>query len=193
MTGDRFQSGAALLAALFATVAVMLIAASAAQTALNAEKTARVERDRYLAFQSAEAALADAERDIADGARAALFADGAASAFIAGCGQAGLCSFMPAGATPAWQSADLADPAVTTAYGAFTGATLPGRAPRYIIEMVPSDPGAGHLYRVTAIGFGVRPGTQVVLQSIYRKTGAATLRASWREVANWQELHDAVH
>lgn len=191
MTRCRFQSGAALLTALFATTAVMLIGASAAQTALNAEKTARNERDRHLAFQSAEAGLADAERDVADGARAALFAEGQASAFTQGCGQAGLCRFMPADATPAWQAADLADPAVSTAYGAFTGATLPGRSPRYIIELLTSDPVAGHLYRITAIGFGVRSNTQVVLQSIYRKTGAARLRVSWREIANWQELHDA--
>lgn len=189
----RTQSGAALLTALFATVAVMLIAASAAQTALNAEKTARNERDRHLAFQCAEAALADAERDIASGARAALFAEGRSSDFLEGCGQAGLCAFMPADATPAWQSVDLADPAVSTAYGAFTGATLPGRPPRYIIELIASDPVAGHLYRITAIGFGLRSNTQVVLQSICRKNGAAHLRVSWREVANWQELHDAVH
>ncbi len=194
------QSGAALLAALVVTVAVMLLAASAAQTALNAEKSARNERDRHLAFQSAEAALADAERDIAGGfdpasARAALFASGDAGGFAEGCGRTagsvgfGLCKCAAAGAPPAWQAADLG---AAVPYGAFTGATLPGRPPRYIIELIPEPaPATRHLYRITAIGYGMRAGTQVVLQSFYRKTGAAHLRVSWREVANWQELHDA--
>jgi Tfp pilus assembly protein PilX len=200
MTGSIRQSGAALLTALFATAAVMVVAVSAAQTAVNAEKLIRNERDRQLAFQSAEAALNDAERDIAGGAdpgsaRAALFASGDASRFIEGCGRAegsiefGLCRFVPSGSAPAWQAADLDAGAP---YGAFTGATLPGRLPRYVIELVPPpEPGAGHLYRITAIGFGVRPDTQIVLQSFYRKNGTANLRVSWREVANWQELHDA--
>lgn len=189
------QSGAALLVALFVTAAVMLLAASAAQTAVNAEKLARNERDRQLAFQSAEAGLADAERDIAGGARAALFASGDASMFVEGCGRGegsiefGLCKFVAAGAAPAWQAADLE---AAVPYGAFTGAALSGRPPRYVIELMPpTDPGPGHLYRITAIGFGTRAGNQVVLQSFYRKNGAAGLRVSWREIANWQELHGA--
>lgn len=187
----RRRRGAALLTALFVLLALTIIGVAAAHTALNAEKSARNERDRHIAFQAAEAGLLDAERDIegiADptSARAALFATGSALGFADGCGRGpdnlGLCMYSPT--APAWQVADLAggDDA-TTAYGKFTGSALPtgggalpGRAPRYVIELMPlaragEDAGrqAANVYRITAIGFGVRPTTQVVLQSFYRK------------------------
>lgn len=194
MTRFDRATGAALLTALFVLVAVLIIGVSAAQAALNAEKSARNERDRHIAFQSAEAGLLDAERDIEGGAdpgsaRAALFAGGSALGFAEGCGRGqgnanlGLCAYVPV--APAWQAAELADAdgAATTPYGKFTGAVLPigggalpARAPRYVIELMPlvragDDAGqrADKLYRITAIGFGVRANTQVVLQEFYRK------------------------
>jgi type IV pilus assembly protein PilY1 len=186
--------GAALMTALFVLVAITIVGLAAAHTALNAEKSARSERDRHIAFQAAEAGLADAERDIEGGAnpvsaRAALFAGGSALGFADGCGRGqdnlGLCAY--AQAAPAWHMVNLSgatDAAVP--YGQFTGAALPtgggalpGRAPRYVIELMPlgrAGEGAGQLtanvYRVTAIGFGVRPSTHVVLQSFYRKVVA---------------------
>jgi Tfp pilus assembly protein PilX len=192
------SNGAALLMALFVLVAIMIIGVSAAHSALNAERSARNERDRHIAFQAAEAALSDAERDIEGGtdsasARAALFASGSALGFADACGRGqdsvnlGLCQYQPAGQAPAWQVADLsAADGATTPYGKFTGAllptgggALPGKAPRYIIELMPlvragedAGPRAGELYRITAIGFGVRASTQVVLQSFYRKVAA---------------------
>ena len=191
---DRPQ-GAALLTALFVLLALTIIGMSAAQMALNGEKSARIERDRHLAFQAAEAGLLDAERDIEGGAdpasaRAALFAGASALGFVEGCGAGpanlGLCAFTPA--APAWQLAELAAledgaASATIPYGKFTGAllpvgagALPARAPRYVIELMPlaragEDSGhrAGNLYRITAIGFGARDSTQVVLQAVYRK------------------------
>ena len=196
---QRRCGGAVLLTALFVLVAILAIGVSAAQIALNAEKSARNERDRHLAFQAAEAGLADAERDIEGGAdpasqRAALF-DGGALGFVDGCGRdsanLGLCSYVAGAAAPAWQLVELAAPAgaasAATPYGRFTGETLPtgggalpARVPRYVIELLPlvragEDAGqrAASLYRITAIGFGARPGTQVVLQSFYRKVPPA--------------------
>ena len=193
------SKGAALVTALCVLVALMILALSAAQSALNAEKSARNERDRHIAFQAAEAGLSDAERDIEGGnhpgsARAALFANASALGFVDGCGRdpgaanLGLCQLAPAGQAPAWQLVELAGPddasSATTPYGKFTGAVLPtggaalpAKASRYIIELIPlvragEDAGqqrAGNLYRITAIGFGVRLNTQVVLQSFYRK------------------------
>ncbi len=197
------QRGAALLTAMLVLVAVLTIGAAAAHTALNAEKSARSERDRHIALQAAEAGLVDAERDIDGGAdpasaRAVLFAGGSALGFTAGCGRGagsvnlGLCTYAPD--APAWQAADLAgsDASSAVPYGRFTGAALPtgggalpGKAPRYVIELMPlaragEDAGrrAANVYRITAIGFGVRPGTQVVLQTFYRKvaSGAGGLR-----------------
>lgn len=188
--------GAALVTVLFVLIAVLIVAVSAATAALNAEKSARNERDRHIALQAAEAALADAERDIQslDPAtpRAAMFAAGSALGFVDGCGKReddpslGLCSRVEAPGVPAWIIAPLEaeDESGAAEYGAFTGAvmptgagTLPARPPRYIIELMPF-PRAGedasqpvtNFYRVTAIGFGSRPATKVVLQSFYRKS-----------------------
>ena len=69
-------------------------------------------------------------------------------------------------------------------YGQFTGAAfqtgagpLPARRPRYIIEPMKftykgeSAETPTVFYRITAIGFGMREQTQVVLQTQYRKGG----------------------
>ncbi|NHZ64358.1 pilus assembly PilX family protein [Massilia genomosp. 1] len=191
---DR-QHGAVLLTALFVLLALMILGVSAARSALSSEKSARHERDRQIAFGAAEAALADAEHDIEGGGdpssgRAALFSRGNALGFVDGCGaerevNAGLCLHVPGHA--AWQHADLSGNDATApagvAYGRFTGAqlpsgkgTLPLRAPRYLIELLPhTQAGAdaarppGNFYRITAIGFGALDATRVVLQTFYLK------------------------
>lgn len=199
----RRRGGAALLATLFIVIALMIVVLSTAQTALNAEMAARNERDRHIAFQAAEAALLDAERDIEGGAdpaskRAALFADASALGFADDCGRGsrnanlGLCARAAGALAPAWQRSALHEDggsdAGTVAYGTFTGArmpvgsaVLPARLPRYIIELIPlaragEDAGqrGGNFYRITAIGFGPRDTTQVVLQSFYRKVAASS-------------------
>ena len=66
-------------------------------------------------------------------------------------------------------------------------------------------------YRITAIGFGARAVNQVVLQSYFRvappvsdalgKAGdrpspagpLTAMRVGWREILNWQELHQQLH
>lgn len=137
--------------------------------------------------------------------RSAVFASAsAAGSFVQGCGAGidnplmGLCRNMIGGVPPAWQTADFmnGDPAAarTVPYGRFTGhalqtadqgpthgpssgAPLPARLPRYIIEALAyNKPGeaadAGgqtYFYRVTAMGFGMRDSTRVVLQTVYRK------------------------
>ncbi|MDB5753782.1 MAG: pilus assembly protein [Massilia sp.] len=196
----RRCDGAVLLTALFVLVAILAIGVSAAQIALSAEKSARNERDRHIAFQAAEAGLADAERDIEGGAdpgsaRAMLFEGGSVVGFVDGCGRdsanLGLCAHLPGAAAPAWKVAELSAPdgagSPATPYGKFTGETLPtgggalpARPPRYLIELLPlvragEDAGqrSDGLYRITAIGFGALPGTQVVLQSFYRKAAPA--------------------
>ncbi|MES2317716.1 MAG: pilus assembly protein [Pseudomonadota bacterium] len=192
------QRGAALLVALCVMLVLLLLGVSAARSAIHAEKSARGERDRMVALNAAEAALADAERDIEGGnapgsARASLFAHGSAAGFVDGCGAGtanlGLCLRAGPGAVPAWQRARLADAAGERSieYGRFTGAmlpfgqgTLPARRPRYIIELMPyaragEDAGqrTGNFYRVTAIGFGASDTTRVVLQTYYLKAAPA--------------------
>ena len=115
-------------------------------------------------------------------------------------GALGLCLPAAKGAPALWQgmALDAAEPASgsgasrSVPYGQFTDAAmqtglgfLPARRPRYIIELLPfhppgaeagASPGSlatgNYVYRVTAIGFGAQDGTQVVLQSYYRKQAA---------------------
>lgn len=203
------QQGAVLATVLFLMLAVLMMSVSSTRAALMAATSARVERDRHVAFAAAEAAMLDAERDI-DGAagpaspRAAIFAHGDAGAFMDGCGggaeRSGLCRLAAPPAAPAWQAADLAGERAVE-YGRFSGwemptgaGLLPARPPRYLIELLPA-PGAQPRYRITAIGFGADAATIVVLQSYYTRAaaggGGAGRRLGWREIANWPELHRA--
>lgn len=183
------QRGIALITALLVLLGVSMLALGVARIAFDAERAARVERDRQLALQAAEAALDDAERDIAGGAnplsaRAAMFRSELASGFVPGCGRdpvnLGLCAFTPGG-VPAWQAIEQE---AATPYGTYTGASFPHGGPsplappRYVIELLPSvrageDAGKArqHLFRITSFGYGARPGTLVVLQSVYRGLG----------------------
>jgi type IV pilus assembly protein PilX len=193
----RGQKGATLLMALLMLVAVMLAGASAALLALHGERAARGERDRQIAFQAAEDALADAERDIAGDAgleaRAAVYSADAALPAVCGTdgggAGGGVLARAESGETPHWQAVDLGGGedggACTTEHGAYSGAAmptgqgvLPFKRPRYLIERMPCHlPGEDasavaqprYCYRVTAIGFGPRPEAEVVLQTVYRK------------------------
>lgn len=195
----RGQQGISLVASLLMLIAVLLLGLSAAQIALQGEKASRNDRDRQIAFQAAEAALMDAELDIehspdAARSRSAIFSPRKADGFTDGCGSGGtntflgLCSRAAEGLPAVWQTVDFldADPssARSVPYGKFTGqifqtgeGSLPGKLPRYIIElMVYNKPGEAadlsgrsYFYRITALGFGMRDTTQVVLQTFYRK------------------------
>jgi type IV pilus assembly protein PilX len=235
MKPRRCASGLALVCALMLMLAAMVIGLAVVRGGFVLLAAARNERDRDVAWAAAEAALRDAEHDIAGTAdpppeRAAHFGPAGASAFIDGCGRGeddlGLCR---ARSPPAWQTLDLADRdnPVLVPYGRFTGATLaighgvlPERLPAYVIERI-APPGAtarqGSFYRITAIGFGSRASTQVVLQSLYRLPLAnghgeghegdhgdgnahgdepqpqgrqlPAGRIGWGDIANWAELH----
>lgn len=177
----QYQRGVTLPVTMLLLLAALTIGASAAQMALLGEKAARAERDHLIAFQSAEDALMDAERDI-----------------NAGLGQP-LDPALTHGSAPAWQTVDLAGSGGTE-YGAFTGAametgqgTLPFRRPRYLVERIaftPADALPAYYYRVTVIGFGSRPGAETVLQASYTPP-TPVHRHSWREIMDWQALHDA--
>lgn len=184
------QRGITLLVTLLLLLGVLILGATAANMALVGERAARADRDRHLAFQAAEEAVMDAERDIegkgGPAARQAAFAGTAPDAFATDCGSAdlaGLCA-SPDGVAPAWQRVDIAEGAASAAHGQFTGTAmetgqgaLPLRRPRYIVERLRyREPGAAadeeaeYYYRVTVVGFGAREGTEVVLQTAYRKT-----------------------
>ena len=194
------QAGASLIVSLIMLIAVLLLGISAAQIALQGEKASRNDRDRQIALQSAEAGLMDAELDI-EGAkgkemvRSRIFGKDRTEGFTEGCGSGlsniylGLCTRAEGGEVPVWQKINFMDAssgATSVPYGRFTGqvfqtgkGSLPSKLPRYIIELLPyNKEGEGatkdditYFYRITAIGFGARDTTQVVLQTFYRKDG----------------------
>jgi type IV pilus assembly protein PilX len=160
---------------------------------LLTERSSRYDRDWQIAYQSAEAALLDAEFDLrgpntSAAKRVSNFTPTSLLGFTDGCGTGtdrGLCMPTAAG-KPIWYLVDFLDTgtsAKSAEFGEFTGRTLdygstgvrPARKPRYIIEAIPDrSPGGSagvprYLYRVTAMGFGPRDDTQAVLQMYFRK------------------------
>lgn len=193
------QRGVTLVIVLMLLVIVTLLGVGAARIALLGERSTRNERDYQVAWQSAEAALMDAQFDIrgpnSDGAqRVALFTPDDISKFVPGCNTSadfrGMC--WPSEGKPVWAQVDFLNDgagAPTVAYGTFTGRTFdagglgvkPARLPRYMIEVVPdltpmgsaasNNPGkvSPIMYRITAMGFGPREDVQVVLQIAFKK------------------------
>ena len=190
------QRGASLVVSMLMLVAVLLLGISAAKIALQGEKASRGDRDREIAFQAAEAALIDAEIDIenssASNSRSAIFEEKDIPVemyFKKDCatgGQSlGLCLPADPGLTPVWLTADFSGTSTTSVpYGHFTGQTMQtgvgstsARLPRYIIEIFKynresegvQEPSTTYFFRITAIGYGMRDTTKVVLQTFYRK------------------------
>jgi type IV pilus assembly protein PilX len=174
----RRQQGASLVIALMFLVVLTILGLVAVRSSTVQERMAGNDRDRAIAFEAAEAALRDAERDI----QANL---SSANPFDSACTD-GLC--MPSTvATPNWSSISWTG-ATSRIYGVNSGAgAFPlavANPPRYIIELLPDVPSGsgntlnanprsstrgGTAYRITACGWGRRPGTTVMLQSVYFK------------------------
>lgn len=195
----REEHGATLVVTLIILIAVSLMGVSTAHIALLGEKSSRNDRDRQIAFQAAEAALLDAELDISGSSdegrtRSTLFVSHRADGFIDGCGAGtmnvylGLCLHSSDQGRIAWLNVDFLDDAPATMrtvpYGMFTGQAfrtgvgmLPAKPPRYIIELIPYFKAGenaaieerSYVYRITAVGFGAREGTRVMLQTVYSK------------------------
>lgn len=174
-------AGVALVSALMLVLVASVLGVGVARMALSSLAAAQWERDHAVARAAADLALCDAEREL----RAVQ--DGA---------QPGLALGAP------------------VTYGAHTGTwmavgagLLPARPPVYLIEPV-SDaaPGQGAVFRITAIGFGTRAATQVMVQALYRKRPPAvpgeegapprppvsTGRIGWREIVAWPALRAGI-
>ena len=188
------QRGITLPVTLLLLLTALAVGASAAHMAMLGEKAARAERDHLIAFQAAEDALMDAERDINAGLGQPVEVPTQAPGAD---GQQPATSHRAT--APAWQVVDLAGGGGTE-YGALTGAaiptgqgSLPFRRPRYLVERVAYTPAGAppaHYYRVTVLGFGPRAGAEAVLQASYTSP-VPVQRHSWREIMDWQALHDA--
>ncbi len=192
------SGGASLIVVMLLLVVVSILGVSGIQVAMMGERGTRNDRDQQIAWQSAEAALMDAEFDIeglpatSTSKRNTIFKyrETDVAQFIQDCGTSGqnvgLCNFNDMG-KPAWLTVDFTATgtgAPTTQFGTFTDRTFPAgskgvqpiRPPRYVIEPI-SDPKVDrtkpenlrtYIYRVTAMGFGPNAETQAVVQMIYR-------------------------
>jgi type IV pilus assembly protein PilX len=175
---SRDQQGASLVIALMFLIVLTILGLVAVRSSTVQERMAGNDRDRAIAFEAAEAALRDAELDIQLGRSPA-------DPFDAAC-TSGLCKPSVV-ATAQWDSVNWAG-ATSRIYGVGSGAgaypLAVSNPPRYIIELLPDLPsgpggtlnknpqsssGGGNAYRITARGWGRRPGTQVELQSVYFK------------------------
>ncbi len=178
--GGHRQQGMILIIALIFLLVMTVIGVTAMQTTSLDERMASNLRDRNLAFQAAEAALRDAERDVSN--QVAGYARGISgfTNFTANCGASttgsdaddGLCKDTTAYTTPIWTTTSMtAAPSVQ--YGRFThAASISGVSaqPRYIIEGIEqtvtgcSD---NRYYRITVRAQGASANTVVWLQSTY--------------------------
>lgn len=190
------QNGVSLIIVMIILVIVSMLGIAGIQISTMAERGARNDRDMQIAWQSAEAALMDAEFDMfGPGAstRRATFTASNMSDFLPSCGTSGssigLCTLVTTG-KPAWLTVDFTATgagARTAAYGTYTGRTFaagslgvqPAKVPRYIIEPILDHNAGGdsrsqssstpaYVYRVTSMGFGPRDDIQAVVQMLYR-------------------------
>ena len=156
------QAGVSLVVVMLIMVVASLLGVAGVQISMMAERATRNDRDLQVAWQSAEAALIDAELDIqgqpvsAANKRPEVFdrkmVDTAK--FAPGCGKAGegksfgLCN--PVGLKPDWLMVDFTTTgtnAPTVGFGTFTGRAFPAggagvqpaAVPRYVIELI-ADP-----------------------------------------------------
>lgn len=169
------QSGAVLVVSLIMLLLLTLIGVTGMQTTSLEEKMAGNTRDRSIAFQAAESALRDAERDITTG-RSLIGYTG----FTVDCGASttgnttddGLCyNGGTAYSTDIWTTTSMTA-APSVAYGQATSASsIPNLSaqPRYIIEGLPAA-GTDIYYRITVRAQGVLATTVVWLQAVYRQS-----------------------
>jgi len=175
------QSGMSLFPAMMFLLVLAILGVAALNSTLMQEKMAGNTRDSNVAFQAAEAALRDAEADVAQNVTSG-------TVFSSTCAT-GLCTPPSTWPTPTsldisklvdWTNAE-----TRRVYGSRTGAaSLPDVAaqPLYVIEKLSSlsvapgnsvgigiaPPGSGGAaYRLTVLATGLRDETRVVLQSTF--------------------------
>ncbi len=193
------ERGISLVVVLSIMSIIMVIGAIVARVAVVNERSSRNDRELQIAFQAAEAALADAERDIFIAGvtgRPCSFSPAGSPNFIPGCNTgatlAGLCATAtPTATAPVHRSVDFTVTGTgqtSVRFGEFTGQTMvvgqggtSVQLPRYIIEQVRLppidgfggavgvDPNREFAFLVTAVGFGYSTVVQARLQALIRQ------------------------
>lgn len=188
------QNGVALIIVLLLLVIISMLGIASVQIATMGERGARNDRDMQLAWQSAEAALADAQIDIA-GPNASVKSRTSSIAAVppvvdSGCltsnGWRGFCNTLTVGQTkPTWLVIDFTDTSasapsvplgtytdrVFASAGQPTGTGIqPSLAPRYIIEDITTSGAGGGGMVGTSYQSAGAAGTKAALDRLYRIT-----------------------
>jgi type IV pilus assembly protein PilX len=169
--GRAREAGAALAVSLIMLLVMTLIGITSMGTTNLEEKMAGNTRDRAIAFQAAESALREAERVVQDNHSALSFDTTCTSGYCD-------CSSTSTTCPEYWTDTTLDVWNNVNRYTAYT-VNIDNVAARskYIIEYlgsfeVPSDPVCPtcpkQYYRITALGIGMSPDANVMLQSTYR-------------------------
>ncbi len=165
------QSGAALIFGLIMLLIMTLIGVTSMGTSNLEEKMAGNTRDRVVAFQAAESALREAER-VAQNNSASLSFDTNCTGGLCDCSSTTvICpEYWTDSTLDVWNTAARHTNYVSTI-------NLVTSKSKYIIEylgqrVVPLDPVCNtcpkDYYRITTLGFGMSPGSRVMLQTTYR-------------------------
>lgn len=188
-TAQRNNGGASLIVVLLILVVVSILGVSGIQIAMMGERGTRNDRDQQVAWQSAEAALVDAEFDI-EGLPASSAAkrntifklkETDLGSFQQDCGNSGqtvgLCSLNLVG-KPAWLTVNFTttgSAASSVQFGTFTGRDFPSgsqgvqpaKPPRYVIEPIPdprvsrtSKPGSDSRFVYRVTAMGFGPNAE---------------------------------
>lgn len=167
------QNGYVLVSGLILLLIITLIALAGTQNSIQHEKLAGDLQDKQVALENAETALRVAENYI--------YANVSSTSPFAGDCTGGLC--LVNNTTPVWQS--ISWDTDTTHTLTLTGSDIIPKTtnqPKYIIELldqVPAPPGesskittttvGANAYRITAVGYGNKPNSKAMVQSVFVK------------------------
>lgn len=170
---SRNQQGYILATGLILLIILAILALYASGSSINEEKMAGALEDRQIALQNAEKALRVAEDYV-------YTSVDTTSDFVADC-TGGLCT--SSSTTPVWTGINWeSDTAHTFVLSGTDVVPQTLKQPRFIVELldiVPAPPGESakitsgasyaNAYRITAVGWGNKKGTSVMLQSVFVK------------------------
>lgn len=173
------QRGAALVVSLLMLLVMTVLGVAGLGTTNLEQRMAANNRDRDVAFQAAELALRDGERNVQN-------SNYTLASFTSSCTN-GLCA-KAAGTTAVWRDGTLDVWNTASRNFTYSGASSiqvangVSQAPQYIIEFLDyarpvgwtaGDPAPGpgdpEMYRITAIGYGLSSDARTMLQSTYQK------------------------
>jgi type IV pilus assembly protein PilX len=179
----RRERGVILFVALILLVILSLLGVTAARLQTSEERMARNEDNRQIGAQAAEAALRNAEANIAGGAFTALTAN-TAGQYTLNWNNGPWASLITNWNDPTQTLSYSAPATAGVTAGPPLAALPPGvPSPTYIVEQLPAvtipgdnlactgygcPTGTVSVYRVTATGTGADQSTTTTLQSIYR-------------------------